>query len=115
MGALFGGARSSNNAIVEGIVDSQAQFRIEKGLNDASKAIYSQNEYLFLAFKACCSINMCLNTSKWAEITFIREIERIKVIWSFLPFSVEIGDFDYILDLYYRKMKSILETLLVVL
>ena len=64
MGALFGGARSSNNAIVEGIVDSQAQFRIEKGLNDASKAIYSQNEYLFLAFKACCSINMCLNTRK---------------------------------------------------
>ena len=43
MGALFGGARSSNNAIVEGIVDSQAQFRIEKGLNDALKAIYSQN------------------------------------------------------------------------
>ena len=43
MGALFGGVRSSNNAIVEGIVDSQAQFRIERGLNDASKAIYSQN------------------------------------------------------------------------
>ena len=115
MGALFGAARSSNNAIVEGIVDSQAQFRIEKGLNDASKAIYSQNEYLFLAFKAFCSISMCLNTRKWAEITFIREIERIKVIWSFLPFLVEIGDFDYILDLYYRKVKSILETPLVVL
>ena len=43
MGALFGGVRSSNNAIVEGIVDSQVQFRIEKGLNGASKAIYSQN------------------------------------------------------------------------
>ena len=115
MGALFGGVRSSNNAIVVGIVDSQAQFRIEKSLNDALRAIYLQNEYLFIAYKAFCSMNTCLNTRKRFEITFIREIERIKVIWSFLPFSVEIGAFAYILDLYYRQMKSILGTLLVVL
>ena len=56
MGALFSGVRPSKSAIEEGNVCFKTQFRVEKGLNDASKAIYFQNEYLFIAYKAFCCI-----------------------------------------------------------
>ena len=59
MEALFGGVRPSNTAIGNGNERFQTQFRVEKGQNDASKAIYSQNEYLFNAYNTFCPIKMC--------------------------------------------------------
>ena len=56
MEALFGGVRPSNTAIGKGNERFQMQFRVEKGQNDASKAIYSQNEYLFNAYNTFCPI-----------------------------------------------------------
>ena len=58
MGALFGGVRSSKSAVLDGNMGSQTSFRVEKGLNHAPKAIYLQNEYLFMAFKAFHSVQM---------------------------------------------------------
>ena len=50
-----------------------------------------------------------------AESKFIQEIKHIKVTLSFWPFSVEIGDFAYILELHYRKSTRLITVRLVVL